>query len=514
MLTQADIQQIQSKGISADQIIAQLNRFKAGTTPSNLVAPATIEKGILQTNPKTEQYYINLYDDYAPYREIVKFVPASGAASRMFKELFACLDALHVPETNADIVVSKFPGVKMVIDHLSEFAFFDALQDILHQHNTNAQQLIENKDYKSLLKYILLPEGLNYGNMPKALLDFHHYKDEIRKAIDEHLTEGALYAKNDNSTVNIHFTISPEHEKWVTLHLDKILPLYEKRHKVKYNIRWSFQHPSTDTVAVDLENNPFRNTDGNLVFRPAGHGALIQNLNEINGDLIFIKNIDNITTDNLRAATTRFKKILAGILIEKEITVKGNISLLIEGDCSDEDIQEIAGFVLNDMNVSLPPDFADMPVEKKKKVLLNKINRPIRVCGMVKNEGEPGGGPFFVENAKGITSLQIVESAQIDLKNSEQLKIFNASTHFNPVDIVAATTDFLGRKFDLNDFVDHDTYMISEKSSDGKALKALELPGLWNGAMAGWITWFVEVPSETFSPVKEINDLLRPQHKN
>ncbi len=512
MLSEQDKQQLASRGITESNFIKQYEQLKSNFIPAKLIAPATTERGIICTTEKTVQYYINVYEDYSRDRDIVKFVPASGAASRMFKDMFACLAEMKEQPENVTSIIDKYSKVKQIINQLEELALFPDLEASLDNKGLKLPQLIHNKRYKEIIEEIVSPDGLNYGNLPKALLNFHNYGTYQRKAVDEHLVEGALYAVNESGNVNIHFTISPEHEELFKSHLLKAIPFYEQKFGLTYGVTWSFQHPSTDTPAIDFKGNLLRENDGTLVFRPGGHGALIKNLNEIEGDLIFIKNIDNVTTDKLKSPTVDFKKVLAGILIEKEITIKGNLSLLLEDECVQEDIQLIAEFVENDMLVSLPPDFSQMECNQKKRILINKLNRPIRVCGMVKNEGEPGGGPFFVENNKGITSLQIVEGAQIDSGIESQNNILNNSTHFNPVDIVAGTVDFLGRKFDLNDFVDNDTYMIAEKSKDGKPLNALELPGLWNGAMAGWITYFVEVPIETFSPVKEINDLLRPQH--
>lgn len=512
MLSQKDKEAISLRGISEATFLEQIEHLKKGIIPAKLVKPATPEYGIMVTTEKTRNYYINIYDDYSRDRHIVKFVPSSGAASRMFKDLYACLEEMNNSGDEAQEIPSKYLRIRQMLERLHELALYPALEEYFNQKHISLSELLKDKKHKTIIRGIISSEGLNYGNLPKALLNFHNYGTFQRKAIDEHLVEGALYAVNSSGNVNIHFTISPEHEELFNDHLQKVLPLYENKFGITYKVTWTFQHQSTDTPAIDEHGNIVRENDGSIIFRPAGHGALIKNLNDLDGDLIFIKNIDNITTDKLRAPTVEFKKVLAGILIEKEITINGNLSILMDDSCTQEDIHDIAEFVKTDMLVSLPEDFYEMDIEKQRRILTNKLNRPIRVCGMVRNEGEPGGGPFFVTNKKGITSLQIIESAQIDMNDPAQTEILRHSTHFNPVDIVAGIIDFLGRKFDLNDFIDQDTYMISEKSKDGKPLKALELPGLWNGAMAGWITYFVEVPLETFTPVKEIYDLLRPQH--
>lgn len=507
-------QQLQSLGVDIKLIEDQILKFKNGIIPTKLIQAATLDKGIYSPNENRRKYYISLYEEYTEYRKIVKFVPASGAASRMFKEIFSCVEELSENTQSQEEILKKHPKAKEVIENISNFAFNSELINILTKDGLELEKLLEKKDFLTIFKYILDKKGLNYSNLPKALLHFHKYDEVARLAMDEHLVEGANYAQNFDNEVNIHFTISPEHETWFNENLNKKISEYENKYNVKYNISYSFQHPSTDTIAVDLNNELFIDKDHKLVFRPAGHGALIKNLNELEEDLIFIKNIDNITTDSKRQATYDYKKIIAGILLDKEISIQGNLELLQQSECSDQDIEEIAEFIVKIMNENLIEDFNNLKREEKISYLQKTLNRPIRVCGMVKNEGEPGGGPFFVKDSEGKISLQIVEKSQIDINNPEQLKILKESTHFNPVDIVASLVDFNGNKFNLDEFIDHETYIISEKSKDGKALKALELPGLWNGAMAKWISFFVEVPLETFSPVKEINDLLRPEHKN
>lgn len=514
MLNELEKKQIIKKGIDIKAIENQISKFTKGIIPSNLTEVASTEKGIYSPNENRRNYYISLYNEYTEYRKIVKFVPASGAASRMFKEIFNCVEELTLNVENQNEILNKHPKAKEVIENITNFAFIEDLKQILSKNNYDLEKLLSQNDFLTIFNYILNQEELNYSKLPKALLHFHKYDEESRLAMDEHLVEGAFYAKNFNEEVDIHFTISPEHEEWFNENLNKKIAEYENKYKVKYNISYSFQHSSTDTVAVDLNNEVFKDENDNLVFRPAGHGALIKNLNELDGDLIFIKNIDNITTDSKRQPTYDYKKIIAGILLDKEISIQGNLELLQQEECSEEDIQDIADFVVKIMNESLVENFENLSNQYKIKYLHNTLNRPIRVCGMVKNEGEPGGGPFFVKDSEGKISLQIVEKSQIDTKNPEQLEILKNSTHFNPVDIVASIVDFNGNKFNLNEFIDQETYMISEKSKDGKPLKALELPGLWNGAMAKWISFFVEVPLETFSPVKEINDLLRPEHQN
>lgn len=513
MFTDKDIKKFNQRGISIEEINKQISLLQKGFHYVKLIAPATTERGIIVTTENSRRYYITIFDDYIRDREIVKFVPASGAATRMFKDLFACYNQMkQFPELQIEIL-DQYSSVKEVIDNLKEFAFYKELEKVTKLKNINLQDLIDNKKYIQILDIILHQDGLNYSHLPKALILFHDYNDYQRTAFEEHLVEGALYAVNHDGFVNIHFTISPEHHDAFYKHMEKVVHIYEQKFGIRYQISFSYQDPSTDTISLDQNNQILRDAEGDILFRPGGHGSLLKNLNNIQGDLIFIKNIDNIVADRHKGLMWEFKKVLAGILIEKEISINGNISILMDEHCDEEEMNEIAQFITDDMLVSLPPNFRDFPKEKKRNVLINKLNKPLRVCGMVRNQGEPGGGPFFVEDAKGIISLQIVESSQIDFSNPEQKKIFEQSTHFNPVDIVANPTDYLNRKFQLQEFIDNNTCIITEKSHQGAPIRVYEHPGLWNGSMAGWITYFVEIPLETFAPVKTINDLLKPLHK-
>jgi hypothetical protein len=512
MLTKEDIQFIEKKGILVSEIEAQYEKLKKGFIPAELVEPATTDKGILELSENKRKYYISIFEHYSQNRDIIKFVPASGAASRMFKDLLSFIQACKKEEFPPHTLLEKHPHIDTFFSNIHQFAFFPILEKKCYQNNINLSQLLENKDYVQFIELLLFEKGLNYSNLPKALIDFHNYSEFQRKAIEEHMVEAALYAVNANGSVQLHFTISPEHQALFDKHILRVKPIFEEKFGITYNISFSYQNSKTDTIAIDNESNILRNEKGQIVFRPGGHGALTDNLNSLNGDLIFIKNIDNVTIDRFRESTIEYKKILAGVLLEKEITINNQLALLMEEECGSEEIKTISNFVRHEVLISLPPDFEAMPIEKQRRILINKLNRPIRVCGMVKNDGEPGGGPFFVRDSKGIESLQIIESAQVDFSNDEQRAVFKASTHFNPVDIVANTIDFLGRKFNLQDFIDSNTYIVTNKSVKGKPVRVLERPGLWNGAMAKWITFFVEVPIETFTPVKEINDLLRPQH--
>ena len=358
---------------------------------------------------------------------------------------------------------------------------------------------------------MLAAEGLNYGQLPKGLLLFHNYEDGPRTPMEEHLVEAAMYASS-NGQANVHFTVSHEHLELFKKKVAEKLEKYASQFGVKYNVSFSEQKPSTDTIAANTDNTPFRNADGSLLFRPGGHGALIENLNEIDADIVFIKNIDNVVPDRLKPATVEWKQVIAGVLVTLQAKAFAYLRLLDSGSYTHEELEEIIRFVQRDL-CCRKADIKELEDAELVIYLRKKLNRPMRVCGVVKNVGEPGGGPFLTYNQDGTVSLQILESSQIDTANEEYVRMFNNGTHFNPVDLVCATKDYKGNRFNLPDYVDRSTGFISSKSKNGKELKALELPGLWNGAMSDWNTIFVEVPLETFNPVKTVNDLLREQHQ-
>ena len=359
---------------------------------------------------------------------------------------------------------------------------------------------------------MLFPDGLNYGNLPKGLLLFHSYEEGNRTPVGEQMTEGTLYAKDKNGVVNIHFTVSEEHKELFELLVAARRLGYELKLGAKFRVSYSVQKPSTDTLAVDMENNPFRDEGGSLLFRPGGHGALIENLNDIDSDFIFIKNIDNVVPDRLKESEALYKQLLGGVLVKMQQRAFGYLGELTSGKCSNGKLQEILKFTENELCItSSDKSFANE--EELRNYLIAKLDRPFRVCGMVKNEGEPGGGPFIVENPDGTASLQILESSQIDINDARAVDAFKHGSHFNPVDLVCGVKCYKNNKFDLTQFVDKNTGFISQKSKNGKELKALELPGLWNGAMSDWNTIFVEVPVSTFNPVKTVNDLLRLEHQ-
>ena len=505
MLSPKDLEQIERKGISEQQIKKELEEFKTGFPFLKLDAAASIGNGIIATSAEDVKRYTEAWNAYkAEGKKIVKFVPASGAASRMFKNMFAFLTADYdVPATDFE---------KTFFDNVVKFAFYPALNAMCEKNEgKNIEALMGEGNYKAVVANLLESKGLNYGQLPKGLLLFHSYEDGARTPLEEHLVEGALYA-DSKGMVHIHYSVSPEHrtlfEKKVADTKDK----YEKAYNVKYDITFSEQKPSTDTIAVNPDDTPFRNSDGSLLFRPGGHGALIENLNEIPADVVFIKNIDNVVPDRLKADTVTYKQVIAGVLVSLQEKAFEYLRLLDEGTYNHEKLEEMIRFVQRDL-CCRKHDIKELEDAELVIYLRSKLNRPMRVCGVVKNVGEPGGGPFLTYNQDGTVSLQILESSQIDKSNTEYMKMFTEGTHFNPVDLVCAVKNYKGEKFNLPDYVDRTTGFISSKSKNGKDLKALELPGLWNGAMSNWNTVFVEVPLSTFNPVKTVNDLLREQHQ-
>ena len=504
MLTAEDKVLLAEKGISEEQIAAQLQTFEKGFPFLRLKAAASVGNGILSPSEEARKHYVAAWDAYKQSgKKICKFVPASGAASRMFKNMFEFLDAPYdVPAT--DFEKAFFAGIH-------KFAFFEALDAACVKNNgCGVDALVAAGNYKEVVACMLQPKGLNYGQLPKGLLLFHKYAEGARTPLEEHLVEAALYASSKGEA-EVHFTVSAEHEALFKALVEEKLPAYEKAYGVKLHVTFSVQKPSTDTLAATMENEPFR-VDGKLLFRPGGHGALIENLNDLQADVLFVKNIDNVVPDRLKEETVVYKQVLAGILVTLQQKVFGYLEKLESGNYGHADLEEIIRFVQQDL-FCRKEDVKDLEDADLVLYLRRKLNRPMRVCGVVKNVGEPGGGPFLAYNSDGTVSLQILESSQIDKNNPEYVAMFKNGTHFNPVDLVCAVKDYKGNKFNLSDYVDKATGFISYKSKNGKELKALELPGLWNGAMSDWNTVFVEVPLGTFNPVKTVNDLLREQHQ-
>lgn len=507
MITSQDKIQLKGKGITEEQLEYQLGCFRTGFPYLRLYAAATQSKGISVPTENERNELVHGWDEYRSQEDvsIVKFVPASGAASRMFKNLYAFLEGeSNVPKTDFE---RKF------FDNIRHFAFYEDLDEACKRvNNMGIAGLVKAGNFKAVVKALLDNEGLGYGSKPKGVLLFHSYPDGARTPLEEHLYEGALIASDSNKCVKVHFTVSPEHKNLFREHVEKAVPSMEEKLGVHFEISFSEQKSNTDTIAATPDNEPFRNADGSLLFRPGGHGALIENLNEIDADVIFIKNIDNIVPARLMPDTVVYKKLLAGKLVALQNQL---FEYLEELDCGMPDenrLQEMLSFLETEL-WCLRPEGGDLSGIELADYLYCKLNRPLRVCGMVKNVGEAGGGPFLAYNNDGTVSPQILESSQINLDDDFNSKMFENGTHFNPVDLVCATKDYKGNKFDLKKFVDPSTGFISHKSKNGKELKALELPGLWNGAMSDWNTAFLEVPLSTFNPVKTVNDLLRLQHQ-
>lgn len=506
MFTDKDLEQFERKGITPQMVNDQLELLAKGFPFLKLEAAAAVGNGIIQPGDDQCESYIKTWDNYLKSgHSVTKFVPASGAASRMFKDLFAFLDAAYdTPQT--DFEKSFFAGI-------SKFAFYSELDACcLANEGQDIPALLGEGKYKAVVSNLLEEKGLNYGALPKGLLKFHTYKSGARTPMEEHMAEGALYAAGADAVVNLHFTVSKEHRAlFEKLALESTAAM-TKRYGTTYSISFSEQKSSTDTVAAGADGQAFRNADGSILFRPGGHGALIENLNDLDTDIVYIKNIDNVVPDHLKPATVTSKKLLAGILVTVQNKVFDFMRILDSGKYTREQLKPMLDFARGTL-CCRKPDLENLDTDSLAQWLKSKFNRPIRVCGMVKNVGEPGGGPFLAYNPDGTVSLQILESSQIDLNDPEKKAMFTKGTHFNPVDLVCGIRDYKGAKFDLPKYVDPATGFISSKSKNGRELKALELPGLWNGAMSDWNTLFVEVPLETFNPVKTVNDLLRRQHQ-
>ncbi len=512
MFRDKDLQQIKKRGMDPEEVEKQIGYFIQKFPFMRLVKAATAENGINQLTSKQIKEYAAVYTS-AENLDVTKFVPASGAASRMFKALFEFDESFKQANFDAKTLTKDaYKHIKEFFDRIDDFAFCEDLSHALLKTGKTIAELIRRHEYHVILAGLLTESGLNYGNLPKGMLKFHRYKTYNRTAVEEHLAEGAGYAVNPSGVVKIHLTVSPEHQKGFENLIKKAIKQYEPEYKVKFNITFSIQKPYTDTIAVDLNNEPFRESNGSMHFRPGGHGALLENLNDLPGDIIFIKNIDNVVPDRLKQDTILYKKALAGMLLVYREKIYNYLRLLEKNKKIDEKLlNEIRVFLSEDLCTTISSKLLANP-DHARQVFLNKLNRPIRICGMVKNEGEPGGGPFWAVNPDGSVSLQIVETSQVDHHDPEQEAILFSSSHFNPVDLICSIRDYKGKKFNLIQYRDPNTGFISKKFKNGKPLKALELPGLWNGSMSDWITIFVEVPVTTFNPVKTFSDLLRPEH--
>ncbi|TLX76592.1 DUF4301 family protein [Labilibacter sediminis] len=508
MLKENDHKLLITKEISIDKVNQQLEQFKNGFPFMDIKEAASINNGIISLNEEEKLMFTDKYREGIDNGcSVIKFVPASGAATRMFKDLFSFIHA----DTSKQEEMKKSGVIKDFLSHIKYFAFAEGLSKACNINFDDEKLVFENGAF--IIKKLLLADGLNYGTFPKGVLKFHQSALKATTPIEEHLNEGAAYGQDNEGLVNIHFTVSGDHQSLFEEIIDQNLPLYEAKHDVKFQITYSTQKGHTDTIAVNPDNTPFRTKEEELLFRPGGHGALIENLNELDADIIFIKNIDNVVPEHRLKDTIQYKEALAGVLYHYQDQVFEYLKLLNSDTVSSNKLQEILDFMQQELFIAVPDDIISGSEKTKADFVFQKLNRPIRVCGMVKNEGEPGGGPFWGIGKNGEVSLQVVESSQIDMNQAAKKEIVNHSTHFNPVDLVCGTRNYKEEKFNLLDYVDPKTGFISNKSLGGKELKALELPGLWNGAMSDWITLFVEVPVSTFNPVKTVNDLLRIQHQ-
>lgn len=500
-----------------DLIIDQIGIFEKGIPHLKLLKPCLIGDGIKVISEDEQKKYINLFLHALDEGRAIKFVPASGAATRMFKK------QLSVLINNSEVTLKNLKddarkgdedsiAALEFIENIHLFAFYDGLKALSAKQGKELNRLISDGEVSALIRMVAAEEGLNYSNLPKGSILFHSYPEGPRTAFEEHLVEAMNYSAGKDKVVKVHFTISPELEKDVKELFNSLIEKYSVE-GWRFDIGFSFQSPSSDTISVTSENKPFRDEDGKIVFRPGGHGALLKNLNNLKADIILIKNIDNIVPDYLKVETYKYKKILGGYLIDLQENI---FSLLRKWDEVGSDeifINDVVKFIKTAFGISLTQNIASKNLTEKRKYLFNFLNRPIRVCGMVKKEGHPGGGPFWVIDKAGNISKQVVETAQVDLNDKSQSKILDEATHFSPVDFVCGVKDYKGDHFNLQKFSNPETGLITKKSKDGKELKALELPGLWNGGMYYWLTVFVEVPKITFNPVKEINDLLKPEHQ-
>lgn len=510
IFTTEDLEQLAQHGISQEEAEFQIAYLRDGKSYLNLEGSSSLEYGIMRIKPEEMPYYLDLWDRYRSdsRHKVSKFVPASGAATRMFQYLYELLDAGEKSKEELSEEQRYF------FDHIEEFAFFGELSEIcLRNEWSTVAKLLEGGRYDLVAKSLLTASGMNYGNLPKGLIPFHKYPGKlIRTAATEHLAEGALYTKNRDGVVRVHYTVSPEHIDFFRQYIERTRLRIEDDYGVLIESSFSTQSSSSDTLALNEEGMPFRTEEGKLLFRPGGHGALIDNLAAIESEVIFIKNIDNVTMEHLKSNTILYKKLIGGVLLTVQERIFGYLRLLERGKYSHQQLEEMVDFLRKTLCINLPQIdlLGDKEVAER---IHQKLNRPIRVCGMVRNDGEPGGGPYIVREADGSTSLQIVEASQIDKNNERDAAILAASTYFNPVDIVCSPYDYKGQHFCLQDYVNKRTAFVSTKSRNGKILQALERPGLWNGAMDHWNTLFVEVPSDTFTPVKTVTDLLRPEHQ-
>ncbi len=518
MLGPSDLSQLKARGVTEAQVREQLQLFKQGSHWLRLDRPCLLGDGVAKISRKEADTLISLQRQASHEGRFTKFVPASGASSRMFSFLLE-----HRTRTASaarkDVLLAARQGQKSAqqfltfMEELGRFAFYDDLKAVMQENALDLDRLLGAGEYEEVTRYLLSEAGLGYQQIPKALVKFHQHPLRSRTAFEEHLVESAQYAADKHSHARLHFTILPEQAEQFTRLLEHVRPVVEERFNVHFTIEFSFQSPSSDTVAVDLHNRLFRDKDGRLLFRPGGHGALLGNLDSLDADLVYIKNIDNIVPERLLGASILWKRILGGFLVKKTSQINSYLERLGEGPISRVFLREVTDFCSARLSMRFPAGFGRWPMLRQKRLLQRRLAKPVRVCGVVRNQGEPGGGPFWVKLRDGSCSLQIVESPQVHLDASDQREIWESAAFFNPVDLVCSLKDYKNSKFSLHRYSDRRSYLVTRKSHEGRDLKALEWPGLWNGGMARWLTFFVEVPLETFNPVKTVLDLLRPEHQ-
>jgi hypothetical protein len=516
--TQTDDEQIKRLGISKAEVERQLRIFRKGVQPVQLVKPCTVGDGIERLESEQKADLVSRWQAAAAEGRLGEFVPASGAATRMFSFLHRVRKEL--PRiTRADIETGTaredggYQDFQKFIASLDRFAFVEPLRKVMAEASISLDERLASGEYTEIVDFLLQPKGLDYDSLPKALIPFHRYPDHLRTPVEEHLVEVTHTVADSGRHCRLHFTVAPEIEEAVVQHGRQAVIDYGEQLQVHYELSFSLQSPATNTVAVDLDNRPFRRDDGSLLFRPGGHGALLENLDQLRGDVVFIKNIDNVVTDSQRELVVRYQRVLAGKLLELQDRLFHYLKLLSIGPVTVGEEEKIMNFASKDLKAISKEEFSSLTEEERLSRIFQALNRPLRVCGMVINRGEPGGGPFWVREPSGKLSLQIVEGSQVDDSSPEQQDIFASSTHFSPVNLVCGLRDFQGRPFELSDYMDPQAVFIARKTEEGRDLKALERPGLWNGGMAHWNTVFVEIPEETFNPVKTINDLLRGGHQ-
>ena len=517
ILNKDDIAQIEARGKTVEEVLSEIETFKRCIPYVNLSRHASLGDGIVAIDESELDRLSKIFDETAATGRMMKFTPASGVASRMFKLLisfynreedFSKEEILH----RAAKGEGEFEEFLEFLEGLECFAFYDALQKVMADSGLDLKGLVAKGSYREILECILAEKGLNYANLPKGLIRFHRYKGESRTPFEEHLVEAASYTKDKDRICRVHFTLSEEHKAQVEAHINGLKEKHQKDSLI-FEVAYSTQNSKTDTIAVDMDNSPFRDEEDRLLFRPAGHGALLENMDRLKGDIIFVKNIDNVVPDSLKGDTFLYKKVLAAYLTELQDEIFSLLSTLNEDRTSEDLIFIALQFMRDRLFINIPESLENKGMDEQVDFICSKLNRPVRICGMVKNEGEPGGGPFWVRGGDGTDSLHIIEKSQVDIDSDVQKAILEGATHFNPVDLVCGVRNYKGESFNLMDYTDPDAGFISIKSSGGRQLKALELPGLWNGAMADWITLFVEVPISTFNPVKTVLDLLRKEHQ-